>query len=45
MYDVINQELSAIILVYVAFSGASLLTYPIVRLVASAIERGAERWR
>lgn len=45
MYDVINQDLSAIVFVYVAFAGASLLTLPIIQLLTTAIERGAERWR
>lgn len=45
MFEVIDQTPKDIIMIYVIFMGACLVTYPIIHLVVSAAEKGFEKWR
>jgi hypothetical protein len=45
MFTVVAQTPKEIVLTYVVVLSACLLTYPTLRLVMKAIQRGSERWR
>lgn len=45
MFDVIDQTPKDIIIIYIMFMGACLVTYPIMNLVISAAEKGLEKWK
>lgn len=45
MYDVVQQPLKEIILIYIMFGGACLVTYPIINLIMNAVGRGTIQWR
>jgi len=45
MYDMVSFTPKAIVIVYVIFMGACVLTYPIVELLINAVSRGANKWR
>ncbi|AIF45720.1 hypothetical protein [Virgibacillus sp. SK37] len=45
MYEVINATMKETVLIYIVFISASLLTFPVVQLIYTAIERGSSKWR
>ncbi len=45
MYDMVSYTPKEIILMYIVFMGACVLTYPIVALLISAVKRGVSKWR
>jgi hypothetical protein len=44
MYDMVSFTPKAIVIVYILFMGACVLTYPIVDLLINAV-RGANKWK
>lgn len=45
MYDLVPYTPKAIVIMYIVFMGACVLTYPIVELIVNAITRGASKWK
>lgn len=45
MYDMVSFTPKAIVIVYILFMGACVLTYPIVDLLINAVSRGADKWK
>jgi len=45
MYDMVSFTPKAIIIVYILFMGACVLTYPIIELLLNAVSRGADKWK
>lgn len=45
MYDVVSQTPKEVFLIYIVFFGAALITYPIIRLLYVAADKGLGRWR
>jgi len=45
MYEVVDNGIKEIALIYIVFMSASLLTFPIVKLIINAVGRGSERWK
>lgn len=45
MYAVVSQTPTEVIFTYIMFMAACFVTYPIVRLVTTAAEKGLSRWR
>lgn len=45
MYEVLNYSLKEIALNYIVFFTASLLIYPLVNVIITAVKGGANRWR
>jgi hypothetical protein len=45
MFTVVAQTPKEVVLTYVVVLSACLLTYPTVKLIMTAIQRGLERWR
>lgn len=45
MYDMVSFTPKAIVIVYILFMGACVLTYPIVELLINAVFRGAGKWK
>lgn len=45
MYETASQSITQIVMIYVMFGGACILTYPITMLIVNAAARGVSRWR
>lgn len=45
MYDMVSFTPKAIVIVYILFMGACVLTYPIIELLLNAVSRGADKWK
>jgi len=45
MYEIVDYTTKEIILIYIVFLSACLLTYPIINLIINAVGRGADRWK
>lgn len=45
MYDVVSQTPKEVFLVYIMFFGAALITYPIIRLIYIAADKGLAKWK
>lgn len=45
MYEIVSQTPKEIVFTYIIFMAACFVTYPIVRLIATAAEKGFDRWR
>ncbi|WP_176466659.1 hypothetical protein [Terribacillus saccharophilus] len=45
MYEIMDYRFLEIVLTYVVFLSACLLTYPVVRLIITAVKEGASKWR
>jgi len=45
MYDMVSFTPKEIVIIYVIFMGACVLTYPIVELLINAVLRGANKWK
>lgn len=45
MYDLVSQTPKEIIITYIIFMAACALTYPIVRLIITALRSGLSKWR
>lgn len=45
MYEVVSQTPKEVFLIYIAFLGAALITYPLIRFIIKAGGRGLDRWR
>lgn len=45
MYEVVNQYPKDIIVTYIIFFSACFVTYPILRLITTAVEKGLNKWR
>ena len=44
-YEIVAQPLTEIVMMYVTFAGAAIVTFPILKLIVSAATKGVERWR
>ncbi|MBK5447036.1 hypothetical protein [Peribacillus sp. TH24] len=45
MYDVVSQTPKEVVFLYIMFMSACFVTYPIVRLIVTAAEKGLDKWR
>lgn len=45
MFDVVNQPIKEIILIYIMFGGACIVTFPVTKLITNALEKGGAKWR
>lgn len=45
MFEVVDGTMPEIVLVYIAFISASLLVFPLVKLIYNAVKRGASQWK
>lgn len=45
MYEVLDNRMIEIVLIYVVFLSACLLTYPVVSLIMTAAKGGASKWK
>lgn len=45
MYEVVNQYPKDIIVTYIIFLSACFVTYPTLRLIIRAAEKGLNKWR
>lgn len=45
MYDMVSFTPKDIVIMYVIFMGACVLTYPIVELLINAVKRGSDKWK
>ncbi|WP_156031366.1 hypothetical protein [Sporolactobacillus terrae] len=45
MYDLVNQTPKEVIITYIIFMAACAITYPILRLIISALRLGLNKWR
>lgn len=40
MYDILPYNLTAIVMMYVVFAGASIVTFPLLNVVVNALKKG-----
>ncbi|MBH0176233.1 hypothetical protein IHV09_22000 [Fictibacillus sp. 23RED33] len=45
MYEIVGQSPKTIILIYIMFMAACFVTYPLIRLITTAAEKGLNKWR
>lgn len=45
MYPTVSDSIVDVVMVYATFAGAAILTYPIVRFIATAVTAGVSKWR
>lgn len=45
MFDVVSQTPREIVFIYIVFMAACLVTYPLIRLIMTAAEKGLNKWR
>lgn len=45
MYAIVSNPLTEIVMMYVTFAGAAIITYPLLRLITAAVAKGVNRWR
>lgn len=45
MYMTASDSIVDVVMVYATFAGAAIITYPIVRLIATAVMAGVSKWR
>lgn len=45
MYEMVNATPQEIVTVYIMFMAASVVTYPITKLIVAAVEKGVSRWK
>jgi hypothetical protein len=45
MYEVVTQTPKEVFTVYLIFLAASLVTYPIIKLITTAANRGLDKWK
>lgn len=45
MYDVVIQTPKEVMLTYIVFLSACIVTYPLIRLIVTAAEKGLDKWR
>lgn len=45
MYEIVNQTPKDVVITYIVFMAACFVTYPIIRLITTAAEKGLNKWR
>lgn len=45
MYEIVSQSPKEVIVTYIVFLAACFVTYPIIRLITTAAEKGLSKWR
>ncbi|MCK6259388.1 hypothetical protein LCY76_22715 [Fictibacillus sp. KIGAM418] len=45
MFETVNQTPKEIIFIYIVFMAACFVTYPLIRLITTAMEKGLNKWR
>ncbi|MEF7566325.1 hypothetical protein V4V35_25380 [Bacillus infantis] len=45
MYEVVTQTPKEVFTVYIMFLAACIVTYPIIRLITTAADRGLSKWK
>jgi hypothetical protein len=45
MYEVVSQTPKEVFLIYIVFMAACFITYPIIKLLTKAAEKGLSKWR
>lgn len=45
MFSIVNATPKEIIITYIVFMGACMVTYPIIRLLITSIEKGVSKWK
>lgn len=45
MYGIVSNPLTEIVMMYVTFAGASIITYPMLKLIIAAVTKGVSKWR
>lgn len=43
-YEVVTQTPKEIVMIYVVFCGACLVTFPLMKLLINAISKGVSKW-
>lgn len=45
MFDTVNATPKDIVTIYIVFMAACLLTYPIISLIVTSLNRGLSKWK
>lgn len=45
MYETVLYDLDQIVLMYLVFIGASIVTLPLMTLILNAVSKGVSKWR
>lgn len=45
MYFTVDLPLTSIVYLYVVFAGASIITYPLMKLLVNSMSRGVSKWK
>jgi hypothetical protein len=45
MFDTVNATPKDIVIIYILFMAACCLTYPIVSLIITSLEKGLAKWK
>jgi hypothetical protein len=44
MYEIVNATPQEVLTTYILFIAACVVTYPIIRLIITAVTKGVSRW-
>jgi hypothetical protein len=45
MYEVVSQTPKEVVFIYIVFMAACFITYPVIKLITTAAEKGLSKWR